>query len=61
MKADPLESAGYSAARILISKDGQIDITTTATEGEAQPAPSALVGPGKDKQNAPVRDGELQD
>jgi hypothetical protein len=35
-----VRAAGYSAARILIGKDGQIDITTTAMEGDAQTAPS---------------------
>jgi hypothetical protein len=30
-----VRAAGYSAARILIGKDGQIDITTATTEGEA--------------------------
>jgi hypothetical protein len=30
-----IRNAGYSAARVLIGKDGQIDITTT-TDGEAQ-------------------------
>jgi hypothetical protein len=35
-----IRNAGYSAARILIDKNGQIDITTAVTEGEAQTAPS---------------------
>jgi hypothetical protein len=35
-----IRNAGYSAARVLIGKDGQIDITTT-TEGEAQAAGGA--------------------
>ena len=35
-----IRNAGYGAARILIGKDGQIDITTATTEGEAQTAPS---------------------
>jgi hypothetical protein len=35
-----VRAAGYSAARILIDKNGQIDITTT-TDGEAQAAGGA--------------------
>jgi hypothetical protein len=35
-----VRAVGYSAARVLIGKEGQIDITTAATEGEAQTAPS---------------------
>ena len=33
-----IRNAGYSAARVLIGKDGQIDITTAVTEGEDQTA-----------------------
>ena len=35
-----IRNAGYSAARVLIGKDGQIDITTAVTEGEDQTARS---------------------
>ena len=31
-----IRNAGYTAARVLIGKDGQIDITTAVTEGEDQ-------------------------
>ena len=33
-----IRNAGYSAAQVLIGKDGQIDITTAVSEGEDQTA-----------------------